>query len=68
LEPFSKEECREIVKSVEAFGSSCIEKYGSRIFYPSDELYLKGGLEIPTGDFYEGYPQIENGVGMIASM
>lgn len=68
LEPFNEEECREIVKSVEAFGESCIEKYGSRIFYPSDELYLKGGLEIPTGDFYEGYPQIENGVGMIASM
>ena len=68
LEPFTAEECREIVKMVESFGSECIGKHGSRIIYPSDELYIKGGLEIPDADFYEGYPQIENGVGMIASM
>ncbi len=68
LEPFTKGECAELVRIVEEYGELCCEMYGSRIFYPSDELYIKGGLEIPDGDFYEGYPQIENGVGMIASM
>lgn len=68
LEPFTPEECASIVEAVEQYGELCLEMYGSRIFYPSDELYIKGGLKIPEGDFYEGYPQIENGVGMMASM
>ena len=68
LEPFTEAECRQIVKAVEDFGEVCIQKHGCRIIYPSDELYIKGGLEIPGADFYEGFPQIENGVGMIASM
>ncbi len=68
LEPFNEGECRELVRAVEAFGETCLEKHGSRIFFPGDELYIKGGLELPSEDFYEGYPQIENGVGMISSM
>lgn len=68
LEPFTPKECAELVRIVEEYGDLCVEMHGSRIFYPADELYIKGGLEIPSGDFYEGYSQIENGVGMIASM
>ena len=68
LSPYTPCECREIIKQVEDFGKLCLEKYGSRIFFPADELYIKGGLALPDEDFYEGYPQIENGVGMIASM
>ena len=68
LHPFSEAECGDILDTVECFGEKCIEKHGSRIFYPADELYIKAGRELPDGDFYEGYPQIENGVGMISSM
>ncbi|MGD9560059.1 MAG: DUF512 domain-containing protein, partial [Oscillospiraceae bacterium] len=32
--------------------------------YPSDEWFLLAGREIPPEDFYDGYPQLENGVGM----
>ena len=39
---------------------------GSRIFYPSDEWYIKAKLPIPADNFYEDYPQLENGVGMLA--
>ena len=34
--------------------------------YPSDEFYIKAGVPIPTPSFYEDFPQIENGVGMVA--
>ena len=44
------------------------EKYGQRMFFCADELYLKSGRELPNEDYYEGYPQIENGVGMITSL
>ena len=68
LEPFTPEQCRRIVRQVTDFGDVCLEKLGSRLFYCGDELYIKGGLEIPEADHYEGYPQLANGVGTIASM
>ena len=37
------------------------------MFYCADELYLKAGRALPDEDYYDGYPQIENGVGMITS-
>ena len=68
LEPFSPEDCRAIVEQVDAFGGFCKEKHGVRLFYAADELYVKAGLPLPPGGYYDGYPQIDNGVGMMASM
>jgi len=42
-----------------------LSEHGSRIVYASDELYLLAGLPLPEDDAYEGYPQYENGVGML---
>ena len=68
LTMFSPEECRQVVHQVEAFGDRCLAQYGTRLFFPADELYIKGGLPIPPDEFYEDYAQIENGVGMIRSL
>lgn len=68
LSPFSKEESAAVVAQVEAFAAACKKALGSSIVYCGDELYLEAGLPLPDGDYYEGYMQIENGVGMIASM
>ena len=68
LTPFSKEECRTVIAQVEGFAEECRQTYGSRLFFCADELYVKCGAKFPSGDAYEGYPQIENGVGMIRSM
>ena len=67
LELFTPEECREVIRQITEFGDRCLEECGSRIFFPADEFYVKGGVELPDEDFYEGYPQIENGVGMLRS-
>jgi NifB/MoaA-like Fe-S oxidoreductase len=53
---------------VNAFGNACLAHYGSRLFFPSDEFYLKAGRELPDDDFYESYAQIENGVGMLTDL
>ncbi|MCD7943816.1 MAG: DUF512 domain-containing protein [Clostridia bacterium] len=66
LTPFSQKEAAEIVRLIEDFGSMCAEKYGSRIFYASDELYIKAEIPIPDADFYGDFEQLEDGVGMIA--
>ncbi|MBQ4150545.1 MAG: DUF512 domain-containing protein [Clostridia bacterium] len=68
LEAFDKDECKEVIKTVTEFGNKCKEKYGTRLFYPADELYIKCGEPLPDADFYEDFTQIENGVGMIASL
>ena len=68
LIPFSKEESAAVVAQVEAFAAACKKALGSSIIYCGDELYLEAGLPLPDGDYYEGYRQIENGVGMISSM
>lgn len=68
LEAFDACECADIISSVTVYGDECIKKHGSRIFFCGDELYIKSGIPLPSEDYYEGYPQIENGVGLITSM
>ncbi len=68
LKPYTKEECDKIISQVESFASKCYNKHGSRIFFCGDELYIKAERKFPMGEYYEGYPQIENGVGMVRSM
>lgn len=66
LRMFSAEECGNVIDQIEKFGDVCVEKFGSRIVYPSDEFYLNAGREIRGEDFYEDYAQLENGVGMVS--
>ena len=66
IRAFTPEECGAVIDQMTAMGDKMLEEHGSRIFYPSDEWYIKAGRSIPEGDFYEEYPQLENGVGMIA--
>ncbi len=68
LEPFTKQECASIIKQIENFGDECLRVHGKRLFFPSDEFYLKAELPLPEDGFYEDYSQIENGVGMIRDM
>ena len=67
LSPFTPEECAHVVRTVETFADECYEKLGSYLFHASDEFYLKAGLPLPEETRYEGYPQLENGVGMLTS-
>jgi len=67
LEPFTAEDCRKVIETVNSFGDKCLEFYGTRIVFCSDEFYLKAGLPLPDDSFYEDYSQIENGVGMLTS-
>ena len=68
LEPVSRECAAQVIEQVEAFGEKCLEKYGSRLFFCSDELFIRAGRDLPGEDYYEGYVQIENGVGMLRSL
>lgn len=68
LTDFTKDEAAEVIDMINSFGDAHKEKHGTRLFYAADEFYLKAEREIPDSDYYEDYPQIENGVGMIRSL
>lgn len=61
---YTKETAAEVIDIINNFGDCFKEKNGTRLAYASDEFYLKAEREIPGADYYEGFPQIENGVGM----
>ena len=62
---FTEETARAAVEQIEAVQRWSLEANGSRIVYASDELYLLANLPLPDDEAYEGYPQYENGVGML---
>lgn len=65
LRPFDRESAAETIDRVEAFAEECLLRLGSRVFWCSDELYLKAGREVPADEYYEEYSQLENGVGLM---
>ena len=67
LEPYTPEQCRAIIAQVGAFGDQCLQKYGRRVFFCADEMYIKGGLPLPEDAYYEEYSQLEDGIGMMTS-
>lgn len=68
LTPFTKERAGEVLDQVTVFGDECKNRFGTRIFFCGDELYIKAQREIPEDEFYEEYTQLENGVGMFRLM
>ncbi len=67
LKPFDADSAADVLEIAEKYGDESLEKRGMRLVYPSDEFYLLSGKPLPDAEFYEGYPQLENGVGMIRS-
>ncbi len=68
LRPVDRAEACAVIDQVDAFGARCLAERGSRIFFCSDELYIRAGRALPEEAYYEGYVQIENGVGMLRSL
>ena len=65
LEQYNAKTAAAVIDLVEDFSRKCRKKYGSTIFWCSDEFYLLAGRELPEEDYYESFAQLENGVGML---
>ncbi len=68
MKPLTKEYATKCIEQVEKWQKVLKEKHGTSFVFISDEFYVVAEKEIPTYESYESFPQIENGVGMIASM
>ena len=68
LKLFDKETASKTIDIIEEFQQVFLEKYGTRTVFPSDEFFLTAERELPNIDYYEEFPQYENGVGMLRSL
>lgn len=68
LTPYTKEGAQEVIRIVDHFGDAFQVKCGSRVCYASDEVYLLAQQPIPEPAYYGDFDQLENGVGLFASM
>jgi len=66
LEAFDKAEARQILRQISFWQKSFIKSRNCRLVYAADELYILSGVKLPGTAAYDGYPQLENGVGMLA--
>jgi len=65
LEPFNKEDAKEVLEMIHKYQNECMEKYDIHFIHASDEWYILAEEELPEEERYDGYLQLENGVGML---
>jgi NifB/MoaA-like Fe-S oxidoreductase len=64
----TREYAREIVRQMRPLQAECRERYGRTIVQCSDEYYITAGETVPPASTYDGFPQYENGIGMVRTM
>ena len=65
LELFNKEDACQVLDQIHGWQQKMMEKFGIHFIHASDEWYILAGEELPEEDRYDGYLQLENGVGML---
>ena len=65
LEPFTKEDALQLIRTVRTWQDRMMEKHGIHFVHASDEWFILAEEPLPEADTYDGYLQLENGVGML---
>ena len=68
LEPFGKEDALEVISMIEEYQRKALEISDFHFVHASDEWYILAGKDFPPEETYDGYLQIENGVGMMRNL
>ncbi len=68
LLPPEREFARALIATIRRFQRSCEEAFGHSVVQCSDEYYLAGGRPLPAAARYDGFPQYENGIGMVRTL
>lgn len=65
LEPFTKEDAREVLATIHRWQEKIYAEHGFHFIHAGDEWYILAEQEMPEEERYDGYLQLENGVGML---
>lgn len=63
MDPFTKEDAEEVIDMIEGFQKEIYEEHGIHFVFASDEWYITAGRPLPEAERYDGFKQVENGVG-----
>ncbi len=67
LMPYNKETAGQTIDIIEEYSNRFRKEFGMGLCYPADEFFIKAERELPSADYYDGYPQLDNGVGLVRS-
>lgn len=65
LQPFTKDDAERVLAQIHGWQRRLYREHGTHFVHAGDEWYLLAGQPIPPADTYDGYLQLENGVGMV---
>lgn len=65
VDKFDADRARDVLRRANTWRKQMLDERGTRFVFPSDEFYLLAGEPLPAEEEYEGFPMLENGVGMI---
>ncbi len=65
ISPYDKESAQNVIRIVETYAKRYMEKFDLRFVYAADEFYLSAEQALPQESEYDGYPQLDNGVGLL---
>ena len=65
LEPFDKEDAKKVLDLIHGWQEKVCQEYGIHFIHASDEWYILAEQPFPPAEQYDGYLQLENGVGMM---
>ncbi|NLM53251.1 MAG: DUF512 domain-containing protein [Firmicutes bacterium] len=68
LQPYTFATARKVLAQVHAWQEKALKEKGTRFVFASDEFYTLAREPLPPAEAYEGYPQLENGVGLVRIM
>ena len=65
VKPFNNADAAKVLAQIGRWQEKLLEEYGNRFIYAGDEWYIMAGVELPPAQDYDGFGQLENGVGMM---
>ena len=68
LDTYNRTTAREVLDICRRYQEEAFARYGKYLIYPADEFICLAQAPLPSEEHYEGYPQLENGIGMIRLM
>lgn len=67
LEQFDRDSAIEVIEQVERWQSKMRREFGETFIYLGDEFYLLANRDFPPEEFYDNFPQLDNGIGLARS-
>ena len=66
LKVFDKVGCQKTIEQINKWQTKFKQKYNVNLVYLADEFYMKAGISVPNFKEYDDFPQLEDGIGMLA--